>query len=355
LHAAASHAKPADAATPPAPSTSATATTPSAARAAWLPGFAALALIWGASFLFIKVGVRELHPLYVTLGRVAVGSVTLLVVLVITRDRLPRDLRMWAHMTAVGVIGTALPFTLFAYGEQRVASTIAGIWNATTPLVVLPLAVWVFRTERMTWRRAVGLATGFVGVLVILGVWAGVGGSTLTGQLMCLAAATCYGFAIPYFKRFVAGGTHSAVAVSAMQLITGTVALLVIAPLVAGAPTSPTDLSGEVIGSVLALGALGSGLAFVLNTRNIRLAGASTASTVTYLIPVVATILGIVVLDEHLTWHQPVGALIVLAGVAVAQGPYRRRKVVPDAIAGDVEADAGAPQPQSAVAARYRR
>jgi drug/metabolite transporter (DMT)-like permease len=320
-----------------------------------LPGFGALALIWGASFLFIKVGVRELHPLYVTLGRVAVGAITLLVVLLVTRDRLPRDARLWTHMTAVGVVGTALPFTLFAYGEQRVASTVAGIWNATTPLVVLPLAVWVFRTERMTWRRAVGLGTGFVGVLVILGVWAGVGGSTLTGQLMCLAAATCYGFAIPYFKRFVAGGTHSAVAISSMQLITATVALLVIAPIVAGAPTSPLELSGEVVASVLALGALGSGLAFVLNTRNIRLAGASTASTVTYLIPVVATVLGIVVLDEHLNWHQPVGALIVLAGVAVAQGPYRRRRrAVPAAIGGDVEADAGTRPNPHTTAARAR-
>ena len=138
---------------------------------AWLPGFFALAVIWGASFLFIKVGVSELHPLYVTLGRVLTGMVTLLVVLAVTRDRLPRDLRLWGHMSLVGVIGTALPFTLFAYGEQRVSSTLAGIWNATTPLVVLPLAVWIFRTERMTWRRAVGLGMGFVGVLVILGVW----------------------------------------------------------------------------------------------------------------------------------------------------------------------------------------
>jgi drug/metabolite transporter (DMT)-like permease len=299
-------------------------TAPVPARA-WLPGFCALALIWGASFLFIKVGVSELHPLYVTLGRVTIGALTLLVVLIATRDRLPRDPRLWGHMALVGVFGTALPFTLFAYGEQRVSSTLAGIWNATTPLVVLPLAVWIFHTERMTWRRATGLAMGFVGVLVILGVWQGVGGSALTGQLMCLGAATCYGVAIPYFKRYVAAGAQSGVAISTMQLITASVALLVVAPVVAGLPPAPAELSADVVFSILTLGALGTGLAFVLNTRNIRLAGASTASTVTYVIPVVATIVGVLVLDERLTWYQPAGAAIVLAGVAVAQGAFRRR------------------------------
>jgi len=297
-------------------------TRPEAVRA-WLPGFLALALIWGASFLFIKVGVSELHPLYVTLGRVLIGAVTLGVVLAVTRDRLPRDLRLWAHIALVGVFGTALPFTLFAYGEQRVSSSLAGIWNATTPLVVLPLAVWLFRTERMTWQRATGLGMGFVGVLVILGVWQGVGGSALTGQLMCLGAAACYGVAIPYFKRYVAGRAQSGVAISTMQLLTASAALLVVTPFVAGLPPAPAALSADVIWSVVALGALGTGLAFVINTRNIRMAGASTASTVTYLIPVVATVVGIVVLNESLSWYQPSGALVVLAGVAVAQSGRR--------------------------------
>src|SRR6185312_12730311 len=142
---------------------------------AWLPGYLALALIWGSSFLFIKVGIRELHPMYVALGRVAAGTLTLL--LLATRARLPRDPRIWAHLTVVGAIGVAIPFTLFGYGEQRVSSVLAGIWNATTPLFALPVAALVMRTERMTMRRAVGVLVGFVGVLVVLGVWQGVGGA----------------------------------------------------------------------------------------------------------------------------------------------------------------------------------
>jgi len=291
-----------------------------AAARSWLPGFLFLAAIWGSSFLFIKVGVTELHPLYVTLGRVVAGALTLLVVLAVLRDRLPRDPRLWLHLAVIGAIGVALPFTLFGYGEQRVPSMLAGIWNATTPLVVLPVAVLIFGTERLTARKAVGLGLGFVGVLVVLGAWQGLSGAGFTGQLMCFAAAACYGVAIPYQKRFVANRPESGVALSAGQLLMASAQLAIIAPLVAGTPPAPAALSTEVVASVLALGALGTGLAFVIHLRNIRLVGASVASTVTYLIPIAAVLIGVLALDERLTWHQPAGAAIVLFGVAVSQG-----------------------------------
>src|SRR3982751_2396101 len=140
-------------------------------KTVWLASFLALAAIWGTSFLFIKVGVRELHPLWLTFARVAAGTAVLLVVLVVTRDRLPREPRLWGHLAVVAALGVSLPFTLFGYGEQRVPSVLAGIWNAATPLVALPLAVLLFRTERMTRARAAGIAVGFAGVLLVLGVW----------------------------------------------------------------------------------------------------------------------------------------------------------------------------------------
>lgn len=285
----------------------------------WLPGFLLLAAIWGASFLFIKIGIRELHPAYVSLGRVGSGALALLAVLVVVRDRLPRDPRLWGHLAVVAAVGVVLPFTLFGYGEQRVPSMLAGIWNATTPLIVLPMAVLVFRTERMTTRRAVGMALGFAGVLVVLGAWQGLSGAGFTGQLMCFGAAVCYGLAIPYQKRFVTGRAESGIALVAGQLLAATAQLAVFAPLVAGAPPAPWRLSPDVIASVLVLGALGTGLAFVINLRNIKLAGASTASAVTYLVPIVAVLIGVLALDERLAWYQPVGAVIVLAGVAVSQ------------------------------------
>lgn len=295
----------------------------------WLPGFIALGLIWGSSFLFIKVGVAELHPVHLTLYRVGIGALALVAILLITRDRLPRDLALYGHLFVVGGIGVALPFTLFGYGGERIDSTLSGLWNATTPLIVLPMAVLVFRTERLTREKALGLVLGFAGVLVLLGIWQGVEGSQLTGQLMCFVGASCYGFAIPYQKRFVAGGSQSGVSLAATQLLMATVQLAVVSAIFVGPPPALWTLSGQAIGSVLALGALGTGIAFILMFATIRRAGASTASMVTYLIPLVATALGVLVLGEQLSWYQPVGGLIVLAGVAVSQGKLARRRASP--------------------------
>jgi len=310
----------------------------------WLPGYLALAVIWGSSFLFIKLGVHEMHPLYVTLGRVSTGALVVVAVLLLTRARLPRGAKVWAHLAFVGLVGVTIPFTLFGYGEQRVSSVLAGIWNATTPLFVLPVAVLLFRTERWTWRRVVGVLTGFVGVLVVLGVWQGVGGAQFTGQVMCLGAAICYSIAIPYQRKFLSGLGGSGVSVPAGQLLMALAQLAIVAPLVAGPPPAVTSLSAGAIGSVVALGALGTGLAFVLNFRVIRFAGASMSASVTYLIPIVATVIGVAVLGEPVSWRQPAGAAIVLAGVAISQGllrlPHRVRRAEPAAAKQPVTADA---------------
>jgi drug/metabolite transporter (DMT)-like permease len=273
-----------------------------------LSGLAGLALISGTSFLFIKVAVRDLHPLYVTFGRVAVAAVVLLGVLAARRERLPRDPRYWGHVVIAAAVGLVLPFTLFGYAEQHTSSALAGIWNATTPLFVLPLAAFAFRTERFTGRSATGLVVGFVGVLVVLGVWHSSGDRL--GQLLCLGAAAGYGVGIPYQKRFLS--KPPPVATAAAQLLVAAVPLGVIAPLVAGPPavTLPAGLS------VLVLGVLGTAAGFLLSLHNIRTLGATGAATVTFLIPVVAVLAGLVVLGERLTWYQPLGALIVLSGVA---------------------------------------
>ncbi|MFG1911183.1 DMT family transporter [Kribbella sp. NPDC048928] len=290
----------------------------------WVPTMLALAAIWGCSFLFISVGVRELPPLYLALGRVVAGAVVLLAILVVKREPLPRDPRLWAHSFVVGAIGSAIPWTLFGYGEERIPSLLAGIWNGITPLIVLPIAVLLFRTEKFSAQRGFGLLIGFLGMLVVLGAWRVQSGADLLGQGLCMLAAFFYGLAIPYQKRFLAGTTLSGTALSTTLLLCATVQLAIVAPLVTGqAPPAPWSLSPKVLLSVLALGALGSGFAFVLNMRNIRLIGASRSSMVTYLMPVFSILVGVIVLHEHITWYQPVGGLIVLGGVAVSQGLFK--------------------------------
>ncbi|MET7280283.1 DMT family transporter [Kribbella sp. NPDC005582] len=299
---------------------------------AWLPTMLTLAAIWGCSFLFISVGVRELPPLYLALGRVTAGAIVLLLFLAVKREALPRDRRLWAHSFVVGAVGSAIPWTLFGYGEERIPSLLAGIWNGITPLVVLPIAVLIFRTELFSLQRGLGLVIGFVGMLVVLGAWNVNAGADLTGQLLCMLAAVCYGIAVPYQKRFLAGSNVSGTALSATLLLCAMVQLAIVAPIVTRqAPPAPWSLSIEVLGSVLALGALGSGIAFVLSMRNIRLIGASRSSMVTYLMPVFSILVGVIILREHLTWYQPVGGLVVLLGVAISQGvfnSFKRKPVV---------------------------
>ena len=304
---------------------SATATPAPVRASAWLPAYISLAAIWGSSFLFIKVGIRELHPAWVTFGRVTAGSLVLLVVLLATRDRLPRDGRLWARMAVLALIGNVIPFTLFGYGEQRTSSIVAGIWNATTPLMVLVVTLVFLPAERPTWRRVAGLGVGFAGVLVVLGVWQGIEGGELIGQLCCAAAAACYGVAIPYPRRIMVGRTESGISLAATQLVMASVELAVLAPLVGGAPRAPWHLSWDVVACVLALGALGTGLAFALNYRVIALVGAAVSASVTYLVTIFATLLGVTVLGEPLHWYEPVGAAVILAGVAVATTTARTR------------------------------
>jgi drug/metabolite transporter (DMT)-like permease len=294
----------------------------------WVPAFIATAFMWGTSFLFIKVAVAELPPVYVSFGRIALGAATLLLLLVARREALPRDRRLWVHLTLLALIVNTVPFTLFAYAEQRVSSVLAGIWNGAAPLTTLAVTLIALPSERPTRQRILGLLVGFVGVLVVLGPWRGVGGASLTGQLMLFAAVTCYGIAFNYVRWIMRGRSESGVALSAGQLLASTAQMAVLAPLVAGAPPPIGHLSWAVIGSVAALGVFGSGLAFVLNYHVVRVAGVTTASMVTYLPPVIGAVAGVVVLGEELTWNQPVGGAVVLAGVALAQGLMSRLRPV---------------------------
>jgi drug/metabolite transporter (DMT)-like permease len=285
----------------------------------WQAQFAVLTTVWGASFLFIKVADRDLAPVDVALARCALGAAVLVAALALTRARLPRGRPVWGHLAFVALVGNATPFVLFAYGETRISSVLAGLWNATTPLLVLLVATFMLPEERPTGWRVLGLVAGFAGVVTVLGPWRGLGGSELVGQLMCLGAATCYGVAFPYTRRFLAGRPESGMALSAGQMLCATAQLAAVTVFVGG---GSRGLGLDAAGSLLALGALGTGLAYILNYAIVRAAGATTAATVTYLVPVVSTALGVIVLGEGVTWNEPLGAAIALGAVA-SQGLLR--------------------------------
>jgi drug/metabolite transporter (DMT)-like permease len=286
----------------------------------WKLQFALTAAIWGSSFLFIKVLDRHWPALWVAFGRILLGAVTLAALVAIRGERFPSDRRLWLHSAVAAGLFNVVPFTLFAFGEKHVSSIAAGLWNATTPLWVLVVLLLAFPEERPTRSRLVGIGTGFVGVALLLGPWRGLGGGQWIGDLACGGASLCYGVGFPYSRRYLASRDESGVMLSACQL---SCAVVVMAPflLLASAPTSHVGLDGW--GSLLALGALGSGVAYALNYAVVRARGSAVASTVTYLVPVVATVLGVVVLGEPLRWNQPVGTLVLLAGIAISQGVLR--------------------------------
>lgn len=278
----------------------------------WRAQFIALAAVWGSSFLCIKVLGRHWPPIYIALGRIALGAAFLLAVVAVRRAALPRG-RVWGHLAVNAVLMNAGPFTLYAYGETKVSSVLAGLWNATTPLITLLVLLTIMRDERPDRRKLVALAAGFAGVAVLIGPWRGLGGGALVGNLECLGAALCYGFGGPYTRRFLSHRPESGVALAAAQLSLATLVLAVIAPFVA---TPSLPISAETVVAVLVLGVFCSGLAYVLMYAIVRAAGAQTFSTVTYVIPIVSTALGVVVLGEPLAWNQPVGAVVVLAAMA---------------------------------------
>ena len=283
--------------------------------------FALLALVWGASFLLIKVGLTGLSPAQVVLGRLLFGAAALAVVVVATGTRLPRFGVLWGHMTVVAVVLCVAPFLLFAWAERHVSSGLASICNATTPLMTTLVAMAALPQEHPTRMRVLGLLTGMGGVVLVLGPWHGLGGAAL-GPAACLLAAACYGCAFVYLRRFVAPHGQPAVAVATLQVGIAAVIMLALTPALG---TTPVHLSVPVVLSVGALGVVGTGLAYVWNTNVVAAWGATNASTVTYLTPVVGVALGVVVLAEPVAWNQPAGALLVLAGIAISRARPEKR------------------------------
>ncbi|MFE6838026.1 DMT family transporter [Streptomyces sp. NPDC057705] len=322
--------------TAPRPTLSTTATLPSSATTTaatatgwrtrlldWRVRFAVLSVVWGFSFLLIKVGTEAYAPFQVALGRVLFGALALLAVLLVRREKLPRGLRTWGHLSVAALLLNTLPFSLFAYAELSIPSTLAGICNATSPLWGMALSMVALSEDRPTRRRFAGLGLGFLGVLIVLGAWQGFAGVDARGTALALLASLCYPIGWIYVRRTLSGAPGSPVALTGGQLMVSTLQLSLVSVLFTAAPTSfplwPTL-------SVIALGALGTGMALQMQYGLVTEVGPTTAQMVTYFIPVIATAAGVLVLGEQLHWNTPVGAAIVLAGAALSQTRPGARK-----------------------------
>ncbi len=290
------------------------------ARVDWRLRFALLSVVWGFSFLLIKVGTQAYAPFQVAFGRVLFGALALLAVLLVRREPLPRGRRTWAHLTVAALLLNTAPFSLFSYAELSIPSGLAGICNATSPLWGMALSLVALSEDRPTRRRFAGLGLGFLGVLTVLGAWQGFSGIDAKGTALALLASLCYPVGWIYVRRTLASVPGSPVALTGAQLLVSTLQLLLLSSLFTAAPASfplwPTL-------AVVALGALGTGMALQMQYGLVAEVGPTTAQMVTYFIPVIATTAGVALLGEQLHWNTPVGAAIVLAGAALTQA--RRR------------------------------
>ncbi|PXY38032.1 DMT family transporter [Prauserella flavalba] len=282
----------------------------------------ALALMWGSSFLWIKLALAAFTPVQLVLARLVLGAAVLVVLCFAAKDRLPRSRRIWGYLAVAALFHNALPFLLFAIGEQTVDSGVTGVLNATTPLWALAVAL-VWRVERrLSAARTAGLGLGLAGTILIFAPWES-SGLLSWGAVVILAAAASYGFVMVYEGRFLADTGASPVALAAAQMITASGFLLLAVP-VGG--LSPIHLDGTAMIAVAVLGVFSTGIAFALNYRLIATEGGVATSTVGYLLPVVSVLLGTVFLDEELNARVIVGMVVVLAGVALTR--VRRRVAV---------------------------
>ncbi len=279
--------------------------------------FVLCGVIWGSSFLFMKVALTGISPAQVAWSRLILGALTLGIFVALRRDRLPRSAAVWGHMTVLAVSFCVVPFLLFSWAQQHVTSGLASIYNATTPIMTAIMAWAVFRVEKLRPTQIAGILVGILGVMVIIAPWQGLDlTQSLVAQLAILGATACYGFSLAYMRRFVSRTGMSALVFSFLNIGLGAAIMLLLTPVLV---LSPVTLDPWVVGSVVLLGCLGTGVAYIWNQNTLRAWGPTRASTVTYITPVVGVFLGVVLLGEELSWNEPVGAVIVFLGILLAQ------------------------------------
>ena len=269
--------------------------------------------IWGSSFLFMKVLLDDISPIEIVAGRLFFGMLAIGLFVGWRRIRVRVTPLLIVQMSFLAFIGNIIPFGLIAWGEEHIDSGIAGVLNSTMPIFTAILAAIFLAEERITPMRLAGIALGFAGVLALTGVdIVNVTDSSVLGQLAVIGAAFCYGIGAVYTRSLL--GSHDPVSLASLQI---TLAMVLTIPLVFIIEGSPGyGMSAESVLSLLGLGVLGTGLAYVLFYWLIDNIGSVRSSLVTYVVPVIALFLGWLVLDEGIGLNVILGSALIIGGVA---------------------------------------
>lgn len=286
--------------------------------------------IWGSSFLFMKVLLDDISPIEIVAGRLFFGALAIGVFVAWRRLPLRLSPTLVLQVSLVAVISNIIPFGLIAWGEENVDSGIAGVLNSTMPIFTAILAAMFLAEEKITPMRLGGIALGFVGVLTLTGDdIVNVTDSGVLGQLAIIGAAACYGIGAVYTRSLL--GSNDPVTLAALQITMGLVLTVPLVFLIEGSPGY--GMSAESVLSLLGLGVLSTGAAYILFYWLIDNIGSVRSSLVTYVVPVVALILGWLVLDEGIGLNVILGAALIIGGVASVirgQAPSSVRAVAGD-------------------------
>ncbi|MDQ7249547.1 DMT family transporter [Dongia sedimenti] len=280
-----------------------------------------LSVVWGGSFFFAKVAVAELPPLTIVLARVVIAAAALHLLVIATGRRMPVEPLLWRDFLLMGLLNNAIPFSLIFWGQQAIASGLASILNATTPLFTVLVAHAFTRDERATPAKLIGVGLGLAGVALMLGLDLAAGlGTHLLSELAVLAAALSYAFAGVFGRRFRG---RPPLVVAAGQLTGSSVLILPLALLI-DRPWLGANPSLGVWAALIGLALLSTALAYVIFFRILARAGATNLLLVTFLIPVSALLLGVAFLAEAVSAHQLLGMALIGCGLAVIDGrPWR--------------------------------
>lgn len=274
-----------------------------------------LGSIWGASYLFIKIGGEYVTPITLVAMRTALAGVVLFLALLVRREKLP-SLRapIWKWLAVMGLLNSVIPYTLITWGETRISSGLAGILVGAMPIFVVLFAHWMTHDEKLTPRKISGIGAGFLGVvLLFLPDFLQAATANIFGGLAVIAAAVSYAFATIYARRHFKGASHVTVAFG--QMLTASLVLVPASVLLEHPWTlAPTPLA---LAAIATLSILGTAIAYLMYYWLIANVGPTRTSLVTYIGPIVAVILGAVFLQEHLQWTMLFGLVLIVAGVGL--------------------------------------
>jgi drug/metabolite transporter (DMT)-like permease len=294
-------------------------------KQAW-GGFWLLALIWGSSFLFIRIGVEQLPAFQLVFIRTGIAAIGLNLTVYLRGKRLPTDWRSIVDLLVLGIANTVLPFALITWGETRIESGLASVLQGTAALFTLVIAHFAFADERITPRKLAGLAIGFLGVVVLASrstAESVVQSDTtmhLLGQLAVIVASFCYALGGTYSRKAMQHRLDPVVVAAGAMMVASVLSGLITwaSPSLGGpAPVSLGQLTPVVLGAVLALGVVNTFGAYLIFYPLVAVLGAARTSMVTYVIPVVGLLLGTIFLGEQVDLRLVIGALLIIGGIGI--------------------------------------